>query len=125
MKNIVCTAVLISSMMAYGQQKEDSVQFAKISTEILNNGKAYTELKDLTQNIGHRLSGSASYEKAVQWAATELRAAGTDKVWLQEVMVPVWERGKESLQVRTMDGKWKSVKMLSLGNSEGNSGSAI
>ncbi|WP_294276432.1 hypothetical protein [uncultured Chryseobacterium sp.] len=53
MKNIVCTAVLISSMMAYGQQKEDSVQFAKISTEILNNGKAYTELKDLTQNIGH------------------------------------------------------------------------
>ncbi|WP_394674367.1 M28 family peptidase [uncultured Chryseobacterium sp.] len=125
MKNIVCTAVLISSMMAYGQQKEDSVQFAKISTEILNNGKAYTELKDLTQNIGHRLSGSASYEKAVQWAATELRAAGTDKVWLQEVMVPVWERGKESLQVRTMDGKWKSVKMLSLGNSEGTGGKDV
>jgi len=125
MKNILCTAVLISSMMAYGQQKEDSLQFAKISTEILNNGTAYTELRDLTQNIGHRLSGSASYEKAVQWAAKELRAAGADKVWLQEVMIPVWERGKESLQIQTGNGQWKSVKMLSLGNSEGTGGKDV
>ncbi|MDQ1162311.1 carboxypeptidase Q [Chryseobacterium sp. SORGH_AS 447] len=125
MKKIIGTALLLAGLMTYGQTKEDSVQFAKISTEILNNGKAYTELKDLTKNIGHRLSGSEAYEKAVQWAAQKLRDAGADKVWLQEVMVPVWERGKESLQIKTSSGKWTSLKMLSLGNSEGTDGKDV
>jgi len=112
-------------MAVFGQSKEDSIQFSKISTEILNNGKGYTELKELTKNIGHRLSGSQSYEKAVEWAAQKLRDAGADMVWLQEVMIPVWERGKESLQIKTPDGKWKSLKMLSLGNSEGTDGKDV
>ncbi len=125
MKKIIYTALLLTGIIAYSQGKEDSIQFAKISTEILNNGKAYTELRDLTKNIGHRLSGSEAYEKSVQWAAQKLRNAGADKVWLQEVMVPVWVRGKESLQIRTAKGKWKGLKMLSLGNSEGTGGKDI
>ena len=103
-------------MAAFGQSKEDSVQFRKISTEILNNGKGYTELRELAyKNIGHRLSGSEAYEKSVKWAEQKLRDAGADKVWLQEVMIPVWERGKESLNIQTPNGKWKTLKMLSLG----------
>lgn len=109
----------------FAQTKEDSIQFNRISTEILNKGKAYNELRDLTKNIGHRLSGSEAYEKSVQWAARKLRDAGADKVWLQEVMIPVWERGKESLQIKINDGKWKSLKMLSLGNSEGTKGKDV
>jgi len=122
MKRIIGTSLLFLGMAAFGQSKEDSIQFSKISNEILNNGKSYSELKDLTQNIGHRLSGSEAYEKSVKWAEQKLRDAGADKVWLQEVMIPVWTRGKESLQIKTADGKWKSMKMLSLGNSEGTGG---
>lgn len=125
MKKILGTSLLLLSMAVFGQAKEDSIQFSKISIEILNKGKAYTELRDLTKNIGHRLSGSAAYEKSVQWAAQKLRDAGADKVWLQEVMVPVWERGKESLQIKTVNGKWKNLKMLSLGNSEGTGGKDV
>ncbi|RKS97979.1 M20/M25/M40 family metallo-hydrolase [Chryseobacterium defluvii] len=125
MKKLLGTSVLLLGMAVSGQAKEDSVQFSKISLEILNNGKGYTELKDLTKNIGHRLSGSAAYEKSVQWAAQKLREAGADKVWLQEVMLPVWERGKESLHIQTSNGKWKSLKMLSLGNSEGTGGKDV
>jgi Zn-dependent M28 family amino/carboxypeptidase len=125
MKKIIGTTLLLLSMTVFGQAKEDSIQFNKISIEILNNGKGYTELKELTKNIGHRLSGSQSYEKAVEWAAQKLRDAGADKVWLQEVMIPVWERGKESLQIKTPNGKWKSLKMLSLGNSEGTGGKDV
>ncbi|WP_294201442.1 M28 family peptidase [uncultured Chryseobacterium sp.] len=124
MKKILTCSIIFLSLNIFSQTKEDSVQFAKISREILNNGKAYTELRDLTKNIGHRLSGSESYEKAVQWAAQELRNAGADKVWLQEVMVPVWVRGKESLQIKSA-GKWTSLKMLSLGNSEGTGGKDV
>ncbi|CEJ71659.1 Bacterial leucyl aminopeptidase precursor [Chryseobacterium oranimense G311] len=125
MKKIIGTSLLFLGMAAFGQSKEDSVQFSKISTEILNNGKGYTDLKDLTKNIGHRLSGSPAYEKSVKWAEQKLREAGADKVWLQEVMVPVWTRGKESLQIKTTDGKWKNLKMLSLGNSEGTDGKDV
>lgn len=125
MKKIIGTSLLFLGMAVFGQSKEDSIQFSKISTEILNNGKGYTELRDLSKNIGHRLSGSEAYEKAVKWAEQKLRDAGADKVWLQEVMVPVWTRGKESLQIKTADGKWKNLKMLSLGNSEGTNGKDI
>ncbi|MDR6405689.1 MULTISPECIES: M20/M25/M40 family metallo-hydrolase [Chryseobacterium] len=125
MKKILGASLFLLSMAVLGQAKEDSIQFAKISTEILNNGKAYTELRDLTKNIGHRLSGSEAYEKAVKWAEQKLRDAGADKVWLQEVMVPVWIRGKESLQIKTSNGKWTSLKMLSLGNSEGTGGKDV
>ncbi|HCR78068.1 MAG TPA: peptidase M28 [Chryseobacterium sp.] len=125
MKKILGTTLTLLGLTVFGQAKEDSIQFAKISTEILNKGKAYNELRELTKNIGHRLSGSASYEKAVIWAEQKLRDAGADKVWLQEVMVPVWVRGKESLHIKTSNGKWKSLKMLSLGNSEGTGGKDI
>lgn len=125
MKKILGTSLLLLSITIFGQTKQDSIQFAEISKEILNNGKSYTELKDLTKNIGHRLSGSEAYEKSVKWAEQKLREAGADKVWLQEVMIPVWVRGKESLQIKTQDGKWKNLKMLSLGNSEGTGGKDI
>ncbi len=125
MKKILGTSLLLFGMVAFGQSKEDSIQFRKISTEILNNGKGYTELRELTKNIGHRLSGSEAYEKSVKWAEQKLRDAGADKVWLQEVMIPVWERGKESLNIQTSNGKWKNIKMLSLGNSEGTGGKDV
>ncbi|WP_228464838.1 hypothetical protein [Chryseobacterium antibioticum] len=108
MKKIIGTSLFFLGMAVFGQSKEDSIQFSKISTEILNNGKGYTELRDLSKNIGHRLSGSEAYEKAVKWAEQKLRDAGADKVWLQEVMVPVWTRGKESLQIK--NSRWKMEK---------------
>lgn len=125
MKKLLATATLLLSLNIFSQTKEDSIQFNRISTEILNKGKAYNELRDLTKNIGHRLSGSEAYEKSVQWAAQKLRDAGADKVWLQEVMIPVWERGKESLHIKTGNGKWTKLKMLSLGNSEGTRGKDV
>lgn len=125
MKKTLTLSLLMLQMAVSGQFKEDSIQFSKISTEILNNGKGYSDLKDLTQNIGNRLSGTESYEKSVKWAEQKLRDAGADKVWLQEVMIPVWVRGKESLQIKTANGAWKKLKMLSLGNSEGTGGKDV
>lgn len=109
----------------FSQTGRDSLQFKNISDEMLTNGAAYENLRDLTQNIGHRLSGSAAYEKSTDWAVQKLKEAGADKVWKEEVMVPVWERGKESLHIKTGKGNWKVLKMLSLGNSEGTKGKNV
>lgn len=106
----------------FSQQKQDSIQFRTIADKILTDGKSYEDLRFLTKNIGHRLSGSDAYEKSVQWAAQKLKEAGADKVWLQEVNIPVWVRGKESLSYRTNAKTWVPLKFLSLGNSNGTRG---
>lgn len=126
MKNsIIKILPLFLGGILFAQSQQDSVQFKNISDEMLVNGTAYENLHQLTKNIGHRLSGSVAYEKAVDWAVLKLKEAGADKVWTEEVMVPIWERGKESLQIKEGSGKWKSLKMLSLGNSEGTKGKDV
>lgn len=102
--------------------KTDSAQFKKISDEILAKGKSYENLRELTKNIGNRLCGSANYEKSADWAMQKLKEAGADKVWFEPVIVNVWSRGDESLKIKTNNGKWEEVRMLSLGNSEGTKG---
>jgi hypothetical protein len=47
----------------------------------------------LSNEIGSRLSGSASAEKAVQYTKAEMETLGFDN--LQEVMVPKWVRGEK------------------------------
>ena len=121
MKKLLILPLFLGGIL-FAQTKEDSIQFRKISSHILTKGESYNDLRDLTKNIGHRLSGSESYEKSVKWAEAKLKEAGADKVWLQEVMVPVWVRGEESLHIKTAKGKWQNIKMLSLGNSEGTGG---
>lgn len=111
--------------LCLSQFKQDSIQFKKISDEILLKGEAYDNLRELTKDIGQRLSGSENYDKATLWAEKKLKEAGAEKVWLQEVMVPVWVRGNESLKMKTGNEKWKDLVFLSLGNSEGTNGKDV
>ena len=68
MKKLLYLLPLFLGGFFYAQNfKADSTQFKKISDEILTNGKGYEDLRELTKNIGNRLSGSANYEKATQW----------------------------------------------------------
>lgn len=123
MKKLLYTIPLLFGGILFAQDvKKDSIQLKKISDEILVNGKAYSDLRELTKDIGNRLSGSANYEKAADWALKKLLDAGADNAWFQPVMVNVWTRGSESLKIKTGNGKWEEIKMLSLGNSEGTKG---
>ncbi|WP_179474410.1 M28 family peptidase [Chryseobacterium sp. H1D6B] len=94
-------------------------EFKKISDEILTNGTAYENLGELTKGVGPRFSATPGYTKATEWAEKKLKEAGAENIWKQEVRVPVWIRGKESLQIKTASGDWKNIRMLSFGNSEG------
>ncbi|WP_326983628.1 M28 family peptidase [Chryseobacterium sp. MYb264] len=97
-------------------------EFKKISDEIMTNGIAYDNLGELTKGVGPRFSGTSGYEKAAQWAEKKLKDIGIEMIWRQEARVPVWVRGRESLQIKTANGDWKNIKMLSFGNSEGTGG---
>lgn len=97
-------------------------EFKKISDEIMVNGTAYENLGELTKSVGPRFSATPGYMKAVEWAEKKLKDIGIEMIWRQEAKVPVWVRGRESLQIKAGNGDWKNIKMLSFGNSEGTGG---
>jgi hypothetical protein len=102
---------------------KDSTFIRKIYDEALSRGKAYEDLRSLCKDIGARLSGSAEAQMAVEWGFQKLKDYGFDKVYLQEIKVPHWERGtKEVAWIKLAEGKVIPVKILALGGSIGTNG---
>jgi len=60
--------------------------------------EAYRKLAELTDRIGHRLSGSPELERAIAWAAQTMKGDGHD-VHTEKVMVPHWVRGIEAAEL--------------------------
>ena len=90
---------------------------ATIIGAALTSDHAYRRLAHLTDRIGHRLSGSTSLERAIEWALAEMRADKLDNVRGEKVMVPHWVRGAESLELTSP--MTRGLPMLGLGNSVG------
>lgn len=68
-----------------------STVFQKINNEVQSHSMAYANLKDASEKIGHRLTGSANGEKAEEYAAALLRSYGYD-VRFQPFEVESWSR---------------------------------
>ena len=88
---------------------------ARIIGAALTSDRAYTRLAHLTDAIGNRLSGSENLNRAIEWAAAEMKRDGLDNVRKEKVMVPHWVRGEESLELLTPVPR--KLQMLGLGNS--------
>ncbi|MGM0390470.1 MAG: M20/M25/M40 family metallo-hydrolase [Bacteroidota bacterium] len=100
------------------QSVEDSLNIRTVYDMALLNGQAYSWLDHLSNNIGHRLSGSSNAQRAVEYTKMELEKLGLDSVWLQPVMVPKWVRGaKEYAYVESTPGSTRDVNITALGGS--------
>lgn len=97
--------------------QQDSIQIKKIFNTALTEGKSYEWLRDLTQNIGSRLSGSEGAAKSVVWGEKLMKEVGLDSVWLQPVMVPHWVRGEKETANYTFNGTKINVPICALGGS--------
>lgn len=75
------------------------------------------KLEELCDGIGHRLSGSESLNKAIDWAQVTMKADGQENVRAEKVMVPKWVRGSESCQL--LEPRSEPISMLGLGGSVG------
>jgi carboxypeptidase Q len=82
----------------------------------------YPMLADFTDHYPRRLSGSEFLERGLDWIIAKMKAEGWD-VKTQDVMVPHWERGAESL---TFHGPYtRSMPFCALGGSVGTSGAPL
>lgn len=114
--------LLFLPLLSLAQADSDSLFIKKMSDDILRNGKAYDLLRQLTKQIGGRLSGSPQFARAVSWGKFAMEMIGPDKVFLQQCMIPHWVRGgTDQAAILEMDGKPypKKLDVLALGNSIG------
>tara|TARA_R110000787_G_scaffold113832_2_gene223172 strand:+ start:8990 stop:10420 length:1431 start_codon:yes stop_codon:yes gene_type:complete len=97
------------------QEKVDSTNIKQLYNSALTDGQSYEWLRDLTSNIGGRLSGSPEAQKAVEWGEALMKEVGLDSVWLQPVMVPHWVRGEKEVANYSINGIQKNVPICALG----------
>jgi Zn-dependent M28 family amino/carboxypeptidase len=82
----------------------------------LVDDEGWEKLEYLTVEIGHRLSGSAGLERAIDWAAGNMQQEGL-VVRKLPVKVPHWVRGPESAQL--LAPVERPLSILGLGGSVG------
>ena len=104
-------------------QINDSTKLRSIYSYNLTQGNCYENLRSLCKDVGNRLSGSQSAQKAVEWAALLMANTKLDTVYLQKIMVPHWVRGNtESLSWKNKKGQNININCSALGGSVGTNG---
>lgn len=116
MSKFITLIILFLSCISYSQS--DSLFIRKVYDEALETGEAYDNLRSLCKDIGARITGSAEAEMAVKWGEKLLKSYNFDKVYLQEIMVPHWERGTtEAAWIENSKGDILKLNILALGGS--------
>ncbi|CAN5654953.1 M28 family metallopeptidase [soil metagenome] len=87
----------------------------RIIAAALSDSVAYERTALLTDRFGHRLSGSAGLERALDWILSEMARDGLENVRGEPVMVPHWVRGRESAML--VEPRPLALHMLGLGGS--------
>jgi hypothetical protein len=115
---VAAATVLLSAASLRAEGSAEEKMLHDIFSESLAHGEAFDNLRSLVGQYPGRLSGSKSLEGAIGWAEKTLRSAGPDRVYLQDVLVPHWERGeKESVVMLTPAGEAMPLSALALGGS--------
>ncbi|MFC5594360.1 M28 family peptidase [Lysobacter niastensis] len=88
---------------------------AKLRETALASDLGYRITESLTTEVGPRLAGSEADARAVAWAQAKFKELGFDKVWIEPVTFPKWERRSESAQV--LGASTQPLRLTALGGS--------
>jgi len=118
MRVLLCTLALMPSLLAQeGQSLTERYRETAgklIDAALVDNG-GMDKLSYLCDRIGNRLSGSPALEKAIAWAAAQMKQDGLVNVVTPLVKVPHWVRGNESASL--VEPVNKPLTILGLGGS--------
>ena len=82
-----------------------------------NSNFAFQRLAYLCDTFGPRFSGSTNLDLAIDWILAEMKKDGLQNVRGEEVTVPHWVRGNESLEM--VEPRHQKLSMLGIGMSIG------
>ena len=117
---IALLALLAAAPRLAGAQQPDIATAYRAAADSLIRGAtadsaAYRRLGRLVDTFGHRLSGSASLEAAIDWVLDLMKADGLENVRGEPAMIPHWVRGAESAEL--VKPRAARLAMLGLGGS--------
>lgn len=92
----------------------------KLSAAARGRRRGYERLVALSDKFGHRLSGSQSLERAIDWTLERMREDKLINVRREKVMVPHWVRGAE--KARIVGPIERDLVVLGLGGTVGTKG---
>ena len=122
MKSLLTVIILFCSLFSMSQDI-DSLKLREIYDFNLQQSNCYENLRSLCKDVGHRLSGSKSAQKAVDWAELLMKNSNMDTVYLQQITVPHWKRGDvEKVYWKNINGETIDVNCTALGGSVGTNG---
>jgi carboxypeptidase Q len=115
----LCLAVATTQAAAPPVADPDEPAARALDQKVLAQVKKDTEvmknLTHLSDEIGPRLTGSASLNKAAEWAAAKMKEYGLSNVHLEPWTIPEgWERGKAVARVVEPDNG-RQINLASLG----------
>jgi len=116
MKKLILAAALAALMLNAQAQDNFSNAFKQINTEVQANSQAYQNLKQASEKIGHRLTGSANGAKAEEFAYNLFKFYGFD-VKYQPFEVESWDRKTIAVKVGVDKGSLANVKAVTLAHS--------
>ena len=102
---LVQICFLLASLLAlptslFAQQANDVQLAQRLTGSILVGGHSMQTLQSLTDTFGPRLTGSATYTGATEWAATQFRSYGIQNARLEPFsMLNGWQRGPASARI--------------------------
>jgi len=124
MKLLIILSATLLSGLSKGQSNfaRDSAMVSSIYQEVLAHGECHENLHFLCKNIGNRLGGSLSAERAIDWGKSLCESYGFDRVFLMPVEVSHWERGGVEKGSYKTSGKTVKLPITALGGSVGTNG---
>lgn len=113
------------AVSGFGQPIPDKYRNSaqKLISLAMDDNTGLDRLEYLCDQIGNRVSGSKSLEKAIDWAAAEMKKAGFENVQKIPVKVPHWVRGQESAMMTAPVSR--KLAILGLGDSVGTGAEGI
>jgi len=122
--SVVCALSALSATVPLGAQVPGDplvAPYREAADQLLRaaqaDSSAYQRLGRLVDGFGHRLSGSRSLERAIDWILAAMKQDGLDSARTEPVKVPHWVRGEESAEL--LSPRRASLVMLGLGMSVG------
>lgn len=119
---LVASATTLAFPLAAQQPDEIAARYGAVANRIIaaaqaDSAGAWKRIAELTDRFGHRLSGSAALEQAIDWTLATMQEDGLENVRGEPAMVPHWVRGEESLEL--LLPRRQRLPMLGLGGSIG------
>ncbi len=115
--SLIISLIAISGSLRAQENPEWNTVFSKINQEVLSNSKAYSTLKDASETIGHRLTGSVNGNKAEAYAFALLKSYGFKDVKYQPFEVESWSRGTLAVSIGHDAQNMQPVKSVTLAHS--------